>query len=114
MPHSTELRGGVCPHSSKASRGEDLDIEEPVRGGYSPAFYFHSALTGMLSPTLIGDEVVQVREPRQKRLLTATGMVKPFHREQFPLDGVMGLIEQGAGHRHLRVFEHGIPARFTG
>jgi hypothetical protein len=33
FPHSTELRGGACPHSSKASRGEDLHIEEPVRGG---------------------------------------------------------------------------------
>jgi transposase len=32
-PHSTELRGGACPHSSKASRGEDWQIEEPVRGG---------------------------------------------------------------------------------
>ena len=38
-------------------------------------------------------------------------MMEPFHREQFPLDGVMGLIQQGAGHRHLRVFEHRIPAR---
>jgi hypothetical protein len=28
--------------------------------------------------TLIRDQVVQVREPRQKRLLTATGMVNPF------------------------------------
>jgi hypothetical protein len=33
-----------------------------------------------------------VRESRQKRLLTATGMVKAFNGEQFPLDGVMGLV----------------------
>jgi hypothetical protein len=39
-------------------------------------------------------------------------MVKPFHREQFPRDGVMGLIQQGTGHRHLRIFEHRIPAHF--
>ena len=52
-----------------------------------------------------------MRESREKRLLAATGMVKAFHREQFPLDGVMGLVEQGAGHRHLRVFKHRIPAR---
>ena len=31
--------------------------------------------------------------------------------EQLPLDGVMGLIQQGAGHGHLRVGEDGIPAR---
>src|SRR5262249_18296281 len=37
---------------------------------------------------------------------------KPFHREQFPLDGVVGLVQQGAGHRHLRVCQHRIPARF--
>jgi hypothetical protein len=35
----------------------------------------------MLSPALIRDEVIEVREPRQKRLLTATGMVKSFHGE---------------------------------
>jgi hypothetical protein len=39
-------------------------------------------------------------------------MVKPFHREQFPRDGMVGLIQQGARHRHLRVFEHGVPTRF--
>ena len=52
----------------------------------------------MLGPALIGDQVVQVREPRQKRLLIAAWMVKRFHHEQLPVDGIMGLIEQGAGH----------------
>jgi hypothetical protein len=33
FPHSTELRGGVRHRSLKASRGEDLDIEELIRGG---------------------------------------------------------------------------------
>ena len=46
----------------------------------------------MRGSTLIRYQVVQVREPRQKRLLTATWMVKPFHREPFPLDGVMGVV----------------------
>ena len=49
--------------------------------------------------------------PESEGSLLANGSHKPFHREQFPLDGVMGLIQQGAGHRHLRVFEHRIPAR---
>jgi len=39
-------------------------------------------------------------------------MVKPFHGEQCPLDGMMGLIQQCARHRHLRVFESRIPASF--
>ena len=50
-------------------------------------------------------------EPREKPLLAATWMMEPLHREQFPLDGVMGLIEQGAGRRHLGIFKHRIPAR---
>jgi hypothetical protein len=33
-----------------------------------------------------------VGEPGQKRLLAATWVMEPFHREQFPLDGVMRLI----------------------
>jgi hypothetical protein len=41
-------------------------------------------------------------------------MVKCFHHEQFPVNGIMGLIEQGAGHRHLRIGEHRIPACFLG
>jgi hypothetical protein len=87
-----------------------LDIEEPVACGYVPAFDFHAALPGMRSPTLIGDPVVQVREPRQKRLLIAAGMVNRFHHDQLPVDGMMGLLEQGAGHGHLRVCEDCIPA----
>jgi hypothetical protein len=89
-----------------------LAIEEPVRSGYSPAFHFHPALTGMLRPTLIGDQVVQVREPRETRLLASAWVVQPLHREQFPLDGMMGLIQQGTGHRHPRICEHRRPARF--
>ena len=81
------------------------------RVGTLPAFHFHATLAGMLGPTLIGHQVVQVGQPREKRLLAPFGMMEPFHREQFPLDGVMGLIQQGAGHRHLRVCEHRIPAR---
>jgi hypothetical protein len=46
----------------------------------------------MLGATLIRDEVVQVCEPGQKRLLAATWVMEPLHREQFPLDGVMRLI----------------------
>ena len=89
--------------SSKATRGEDLQVEHPVCGGYAPTFYFYPTLAGMLSATLIRKKVIQVRESREKRLLTATGMVQPFHGKELPLDGVMGLIQQGTGHGHLRV-----------
>ena len=109
-----KLRGGACHRSSKASRGEDLEVEEPVVCRYSSAFDFHPTLAGMLSPTLIGDQVIKVRQPCQKRLLAPFGMMESLHGEPFPLDGVVGLVSQRARRRHLRVCEHRIPARLTG
>jgi len=64
----------------------------------------------MPGPTLIRHQVIQVRKPRQKRLLAPVWMMEPFHREQFPRDGMVGLIQQGAGGGHLRVGEDRIPA----
>ena len=69
-----------------------MQVEEPVLCRQSSAFDFHPAPPGMLGPTLVGDQVVQVRQSCEKRLLTAPWVMKPFHGEQFPLDGVMGLI----------------------
>jgi len=63
----------------------------------------------MLGSTLIRDEIVQVGESREKRLLAATWVMKAFHGEQFPLDGIMRLIQERAGHRHLGTFKDGIP-----
>jgi hypothetical protein len=71
FPHSTRFSGSVCPRSSKASRGEDLEVEEPVCGRYSPAFHFYPTLPGMLSPTLIGHQVIQMCQPRKEYLLAA-------------------------------------------
>jgi hypothetical protein len=89
-----------------------LQVEHPGWCGYSPAFDFYAALAGMLSSTLIGDEVREVRESYQKCLLAPFGMMEALHGEQFPLHSVMGLIQQGTAHRHLRVFEDRLPARF--
>jgi hypothetical protein len=112
VPHSIAFRGGVYPSSSKASRREDLEIEQPVTCRDAASFDFHPTLASVLGAALIGHQVVQMCEPSQKRLLVAFGMMKRFHHEQFSVDGVMGLIQQGAGDRHSRVFEHRIPARF--
>jgi len=89
-----------------------LQIEEPIVCRYSSAFHFQPTWTSVLGPTLIGDEVVEVGQPRETRLWTATGMMEPFHREQLPLDGVVGLIQEGAGDGPLRVCEDRLPARF--
>jgi hypothetical protein len=35
--------------------------------------------------------------------------MEAFHHEQVLADGAMRLIDQGAGHRHQEVCEHGIP-----
>jgi hypothetical protein len=37
-------------------------------------------------------------------------MMKGFHHAQLPVEGVMGLIHKRAGHGHLRVCKHRIPA----
>src|SRR5262249_20943206 len=86
--HSTRFRGGVGPCSSKASRREDLQVEEPVACGHCASFDFHPTLASVLSPTLIGHQVVEVRQPREKHLLAPFGVMEAFHREQLPLDGV--------------------------
>jgi hypothetical protein len=110
FPHSLGFSGRACHHSSKASRRENLEVEEPVACRNFPAFDFHPTRPGMLGPTLIRHQVVQVRQPREKRLLAPLRMMEALHREQLPLDSVMGLIQEGAGRGHLRVGEDCIPA----
>ena len=64
-----------------SSRREDLQIEEPVCCGYSSAFHFHATLAGVLGSALLRDEVVQVCEPPEKRLLAPAWMMESFHRD---------------------------------
>jgi hypothetical protein len=77
-----------------------------------PTFHFHPTLPGMLGASLIRHQVVEAGQSREKRLLAATRMMKAFHGKQFPLDGIMRLIQERAGHRHLGVCEDRIPAGF--
>ena len=95
--------------SLQASRCKDLEIEQPVVCRDFTAFHLHPTLAGMLGTALIRHQVVQVSQACEKRLLAPARVMKAFHGEQFPLDGVMRLIEQRARDRHLRVFEDGIP-----
>jgi hypothetical protein len=67
--------------SSKASRGENLQVEHPICGGDAPAFHFDPALARVLGSTLIRDQVIEVGEPRQKRPLAPSGMMQAFHHE---------------------------------
>ena len=55
-----------------------------------------------------------MREPHQKRLLTATGVMKPLHGEELAVDGIVRLIQHRAHRWHLGVGEHRIPPRFLG
>jgi hypothetical protein len=90
--HSIGFSGGVCHRSSKASRCENLEIEQPVTRRNCSSFDFHARQTCMLSTALIGHQIVQMCQPREKRLLAPFRMMEAFHREQLPLDGVVGLI----------------------
>jgi hypothetical protein len=44
--------------SSKASRGENLQVEHPICGGYAPTFHFYPTLASVLGAPLIRDQVV--------------------------------------------------------
>src|SRR5215831_15922719 len=112
LSHSTQFSGGVCYRLSKASRREDLQVEEPVACWDCSSFDFHPTLAGMLSAPLVGHQVVQMGQPAQKRLLAPFGVMKAFHGKQSPLDGIMRLIQEGARGGHLRVGEDRIPASF--
>src|SRR5438093_5275073 len=78
-PHSIAFCGGVCHRSSKAARGEDLAVEEPVACGDCASFDFHPTLASVLGATLVGDEVVQVCQSCKKRLLIPVGMMEALH-----------------------------------
>ena len=80
----TGFSGKGYHRSSKASRREDLEVEEPVACGHCSSFHFHAALAGMLGPTLIGNQVVEVCQPRDKRLLAATWVVVTVDRRIAP------------------------------
>ena len=63
-----------------------MEIEEPVACWDCSSFHFYPTLPRMLGATLIGHQVVEMGQPREKRLLASTWMMEPLHREQFPLD----------------------------
>src|SRR4029450_2021844 len=89
IPHSTQFSGKEYHRSSKASRGEDLEVEEPVACWDCSAFHFHPTLAGMLRAPLVGHEVIQMGEPSQKRLLAPVGMMEALHHEELPVNSVM-------------------------
>jgi hypothetical protein len=65
----------------------------------------------MQGASLRGNQGVQMCQASEKRRLTPARMMESLHGEERAVDGVMGLIQHGAHRRHLRVFEHRIPAR---
>ncbi len=69
-----------------------MQIEQPVSCWDCSSFHFYATLASVLGATLVGYQVIQQRKAVQKRLLAATWMMEPLHREQFPLDGVVGLV----------------------
>jgi hypothetical protein len=72
-----------CSRSLKASRSEDLEIEPPVTCGEFATFHVHTTMPDMLSPVLIGYQVVQMYQTSQQRLLTPLGWLNPFIMNNF-------------------------------
>jgi hypothetical protein len=54
----------------KASGRENLEIQQPVACRDGTSFHFHPTVAGMLGTTLVGDQVVQMCQPSQKRSFT--------------------------------------------
>jgi hypothetical protein len=61
--HSTRFSGKGHHRSAKASRREDLQVEEPISSGDHSSFHLHATLASMPGSTLIRHQVIQVREP---------------------------------------------------
>ena len=110
FPHSIEFSGGVGHCSSKASRREDLEIEQPVASWDCSSCHFSPTLASMLGATLIRYPVVAGCEPGEPGLWASLRRVQALHREPLPLAGILRWIQQGAGCRQLRGCEHGRPA----
>src|SRR5215831_20685156 len=91
---------GRCWRTLIASRREDLQVQHPVRCRDATALHFHSTFACVQGPTLIRDQVVQVRQAGEKRGLTPTGMVEGFYGEEFTVDGVVRLIQYSAHRWH--------------
>ncbi len=68
----------------------------------------------MQGAMLVRNQVLQVCQSREKRLLTPPWMVESLHHKEFPVDGVVGLIQQRAAGWHLWVGEYRIPSRLLG
>jgi hypothetical protein len=54
-----------------------------------------------------------MRQAREKRRFAPARVMEALHGKQCPLDGVMGLVQQGARGGHLRVLEDRIPPHLT-
>jgi hypothetical protein len=52
----------------------------------------------MLGAPLIEHQIVQVCQPSQERLLASIWMMEAFHHKEFSVNGVMGLVQERAGH----------------
>ncbi len=87
-------------------------MQPPVACWDCSALDFHPALPSRLGSTLLWDQVVEVCEPRAKRLLAPVGMLEALHHEQLALKGVVRLIQEGARHRHPGGCKHRIPTGF--
>ena len=77
---------GSITRSSKASRGEDLQVEHPVRCRDATALDFHPTRARVQGPALVWDQVVEVRQAGEQRSLTPSGMVETSHSTEFSGD----------------------------
>src|SRR5215510_7105302 len=76
-----------------AARRQDLQVEHPVRCRDAAAFHFHPTPTRILGSPLVRNQVVEMRQPREKRRLAPAWVMKAFHVEELAVHRVMRLIQ---------------------
>jgi hypothetical protein len=91
-----------CRRPLPPSRREDLQIAPPVSGRDFASCAFHPPLPSRQGMTLGEHQGVQMRQPSQKRLGAPFRIMKALQYAQVPVDGLLGLLQQGAHHRHMR------------
>lgn len=80
----------MCSRSAQASRGEDGALEPPVACGDCATLHCHPPWASRLGATLLREQVVELREAGEKRLLAAWRMVAAWQHARLPLAGVVG------------------------
>ena len=97
--------------SLKPATGQDLEIEKPIACRHLPTLDFHSTFAAVNRPPLIRNQVRQNRKTIEENSLATGFVMKALHHEQFPVDGIMKLIDLSRGFGNVAIRKQNMPPR---